>query len=121
MNVAAHNRRNIILSNEIEETEFNTSFNHGTTARTTMYMRDVSQFVKYRVSFWSVGEDFLWRQIGMSLRTDGTVFQTEPLPSAYFHGMYKSVRQYVFSNGASKVLCNDDRMHLPCLFVSFIQ
>lgn len=41
------------------------------------------------------------------MSTNETDCQTEPIYSAYFHGIYKAVRHQVFSNRDLKVLWND--------------
>lgn len=44
--VAAQNRRDMFLTNVFEGTEFNTIFNYGATARTTLYLRDGEKVLK---------------------------------------------------------------------------
>lgn len=118
--VTAQNRWNMFLTTGFEETEFNTSFNGGTAVRTIICLRDFAQVLKVQIIVLFNSDDFLFRPIGKSLRTDVTPYQTEPIHSAYFHDIYKAVKQQVFFVRDSKVVWNDNSKHLPRSFLWFL-
>lgn len=71
--VAAQNTHNMFLTNVFEEIVLNTSLNYRTTACTTMYVWDCAKAIKNQETFFPDSEDFLFRPIGKSLKTDGTI------------------------------------------------
>lgn len=73
-----------------------------------------------QVTILSESDDLFFRPIGNSLLTDLTGFETDPMQSNYFHGVYKAVRQQIFSNSNPKVVYNGDSKHLPRGLVFFL-
>lgn len=90
--VENQNNWNIFLANVFQETYSNASFNDVATVLTAMYLADCAQVFKDQVSALSESENALFRPIGKSLRAGVTLFQTNYMNSAYFHGIYKAVR-----------------------------
>lgn len=75
----------------------------------------------YNISVVEKSEDFIFRQVSDTLRSKVPAFQSAPMQTAYFHKIYRSVCQRLFSCEEYKVFCKAFNPSLPGSFVGYFQ
>lgn len=63
-----------------------------------MCLRDDVDVLKEQLTILDLSGDVLFRPIGRSTGTAGTLVQTEPMQSSNFHIAYKAICQLLFPN-----------------------
>lgn len=86
-----------------------------------MYLGDYVEILNEQLTTLDRSDSFVLRPVVNWTSTDGKLVQTKPMQSSYFHNIYKSIRQRVFSNKDNKVLWNNNNNYLPRSLVGFLQ
>lgn len=86
-----------------------------------MYLKDLVDVLKEQSTVLYRAKYILFRSIGRSTRTDGKRVQTEPMPSSFFHEIYKATRQRMISNTDDTVVCIDKNNAHSRSVIRFLQ
>ena len=119
--LATEKCRHMFRNSGFQETHIDTTWSDGTKGRTALYLRDSVDVLREQFIALDRSDSFAFRPTQKGKRSDGSLIQTELMQSEFFHTVYNSIRQRVFSSRNEKVVWKDTDRALPRSFVGFLQ